>query len=187
MQAFIHPPCASEPMETIYLGGGCFWCVEASIKSLKGVHSVVSGYSGGHKENPTYKEVCTGKTGHAEVIQVTFDPTIIELDQLLEVFLTVHDPTQLNRQGNDIGTQYRSVILPVGEEQLAVAKSAVEAAQAYYDAPIVTTLEPFEVFYEAEDYHQDYFANNPEQPYCSAVVAPKVAKARQKWAHLLVD
>lgn len=168
-------------METATFGAGCFWCVEAMFESLRGVHSAVSGYSGGHVVNPTYKEVCTGTTGHAEVIQVSFDPSVITYDELLEAFFLAHDPTQLNRQGADVGTQYRSVIFYHTPEQERSAKDykvKLDRSGAF-GGPIVTEVSPFVRFYEAEDYHQEYFANNPNQPYCSAVVGPKLEKFRK--------
>ena len=167
--------------ETITLGGGCFWCVEAVFDELQGVLSVESGYAGGTVANPTYRQVCTGTTGHAEVIQVTFDPAVIALRQILEVFFAVHDPTTLNRQGADIGTQYRSVIFYRDEEQKRVAQEVVgelTAAKAY-PTPIVTELAPFDTFYVAEDYHQEYYAHNGSAPYCQVVIAPKMAKFRK--------
>ncbi len=165
------------------LGGGCFWCVEAVFDELKGVVGVESGYSGGTVPNPTYQEVCTGKTGHAEVVQITFNPQSISYRDILRIYFTVHDPTTLNRQGNDVGTQYRSVIFYHDEEQERIAKEVMKEIEAekIWTGPIVTELSPFTVFYEAEDYHQEYFANNPNQPYCRAVVAPKVAKFRKMY------
>lgn len=167
--------------ETATLGGGCFWCTEAVFDSLRGVVDVVSGYSGGHVEDPTYTEVCTGATGHAEVINVTFDPGEISFKEILQVFFATHDPTTLNRQGNDVGTQYRSAVFYHSEEQKQVAEQVITeiSEQEIYDDPIVTEVTEFTRFYPAEDYHQEYFANNPAQPYCSAVVAPKVAKFRK--------
>lgn len=164
--------------ETITLGAGCFWCVEAIYSRINGVISVTSGYSGGHTENPTYKEVCTGETGHAEVVQVVYDPMVIPLAKILEVYFKTHDPTTLNRQGADIGTQYRSVIFYHSEEQKRVAleiKDLLNKSGIWSD-PIVTTIEPFRNFYKAENYHQDYFANNAKQPYCQMVINPKVEK-----------
>jgi peptide-methionine (S)-S-oxide reductase len=163
------------------LGGGCFWCTEAMFDDLKGVASVESGYSGGTTSHPTYEQVCTGKTGHAEVVNVTFDPNAIPYRDILRVFFTIHDPTSLNRQGNDIGTQYRSVIFYHDEEQKRIAAEVINeiASEKIWDDPIVTELSPFKTFYEAEGYHQEYFANNPNQPYCRSVVAPKVAKFRK--------
>jgi peptide-methionine (S)-S-oxide reductase len=170
-------------MEIATLGAGCFWCVEAVFDALIGVESVESGYSGGHTENPTYKEVCSETTGHAEVVQITFDENVISFREILEVFFTVHDPTTLNRQGGDIGTSYRSAIFYHSDEQKTVAEETIKYfnEQGIYDNPIVTQLAPFTKFYIAENYHQEYFANNPNQPYCAAVVAPKVAKFRQKF------
>lgn len=174
-------------LEVATLGGGCFWCMEAVFDDLEGVEDVVSGYSGGHKENPTYQEVCTGTTGHAEVVQIKFDPDVISYADILRVFFSVHDPTTLNRQGNDIGTQYRSVIFYHSEEQKREAEKIIsEITEArIYDNPIVTEVTAFKNFYPAEDYHQEYFAKNPYQPYCMAVVAPKVAKFRKQFAERL--
>ncbi len=171
----------NERLETATLGGGCFWCTEAVFDSLKGVVDVVSGYSGGHSENPTYTEVCTGSTGHAEVIRVRFDPDEISFREVLQIFFATHDPTTLNRQGNDLGTQYRSAVFYHSEEQKRTAEEVIReiTEQEIYDDPIVTEVTEFSSFYPAEDYHQEYFANNPDQPYCSAVVAPKVAKFRK--------
>lgn len=164
--------------DTLTLGGGCFWCVEAIYERVKGVVSVASGYSGGRTENPTYKEVCSQKTNHAEVVQIIYDSTQISTLELLQVFFQVHDPTTLNRQGNDYGTQYRSVIFYHSMDQLAVAKKVIAALEmeAIYTQPIVTELSPFTAFYSAEDYHQDYFELNGSQPYCQVVIAPKVEK-----------
>ncbi len=174
-------------LETATLGAGCFWCVEAVFDDLQGVESVESGYSGGHTENPTYKEVCSEMTGHAEVVQVKFNPEEISFKEILQVFFTVHDPTQLNRQGNDIGTSYRSAIFYHSDEQKHVAEETIREieAEGIYDREIITELTPFDKFYIAENYHQEYFANNPNQPYCAAVVAPKVAKFRQKYVSRL--
>lgn len=168
-------------------GAGCFWCVEAVYLSLNGVTKVESGYSGGTVKNPSYKEVCTGRTGHAEVCQVTFDPKVISYATLLEAFFEAHDPTTLNRQGGDVGTQYRSVIYYHNDEQKRLAELAIKAAgeSGNWKDPIVTELSPFDVFYKAEDYHQDYFALNGEQPYCRMVVAPKVEKFKKKFKDLL--
>lgn len=169
------------------LAGGCFWCLEAVFDELNGVHSVESGYSGGRVPNPTYHEVCDGDTGHAEVVQVTFDPAIASYRDLLTVFFTIHDPTTLNRQGNDVGTQYRSAIFYHDEEQKRTAEAVIAEMEAakLWDAPIVTEVTPFQAFYRAEDYHQEYFVHNRFQPYCQFVVAPKVAKFRQKFAERL--
>jgi len=169
--------------EQATLAGGCFWCLEAVYEQLKGVEKVESGYSGGMVPNPSYRQVTTGATGHAEVVQITFDPAIISFRELLEVFFTIHDPTTLNRQGADVGTQYRSAILYHDEEQNAVAEQVIrEITQAgVWDKPIVTEVTPFDAFYKAEDYHQEYYRNNTYQPYCQVVIAPKVAKFRQKY------
>jgi peptide-methionine (S)-S-oxide reductase len=167
--------------EVVTVGGGCFWCVEAIFDELKGVEKVESGYSGGRVANPSYEQVCTGKTGHAEAVQITFDPKVISLKELLEIFFTVHDPTTLNRQGADVGTQYRSVIFFRDDQQKAVAEQTIKEIQAavIWDAPIVTELAPFKAFYKAEDYHQRYFELSGQQPYCRMVIAPKVAKFRE--------
>jgi len=165
------------------LAGGCFWCLEAAFVDLNGVESAVSGYAGGHVDRPTYKQVCGGDTGHAEVVQVTFDPAVIRYEDLLGAFFAIHDPTTLNRQGADVGTQYRSAIFYHDAAQKAAAQAMIADLEAkkIWDRPIVTRLEPLETFYPAEDYHQDYFAQNPNQPYCQAVVAPKVAKFRKQF------
>src|ERR687885_2745865 len=166
--------------EVATLGGGCFWCLEAVYEDLRGVEKVESGYSGGTVPNPTYRQVCTGTSGHAEVVQLTFDPTVISFRDILEIFFTVHDPTTLNRQGADVGTQYRSAIFYHTPEQERIAKAVIEELDAahLWDAPIVTEVVPFHVFYRAEDYHQEYFQRNEGQPYCQVVIAPKVAKFR---------
>jgi peptide-methionine (S)-S-oxide reductase len=172
---------AKSELEVATLGGGCFWCIEAVFQELKGVTSVVSGYSGGTLDNPTYKQVCGGDTGHAEVCQITFDPKKVTYAELLEVFWKVHDPTTLNRQGHDVGTQYRSVIFTHSEAQKTQAekyKKELNGAGAF-DRPIVTEITPFKKFWKAEDYHQNYFKNNPGQGYCQFVVAPKVEKFRK--------
>jgi peptide-methionine (S)-S-oxide reductase len=169
--------------ETATLGGGCFWCVEAVYREAAGVISVVSGYMGGRNPNPTYQEVCSGATGHVEVVQIVFDPAVMPYRDLLEVFFATHDPTTLNRQGNDSGTQYRSVIFYHSPEQKASAEDLIReltAEKAFAD-PIVTAVEPASEFYPAEDYHQQYFENHPNQPYCAFVVAPKVEKFRKKF------
>lgn len=169
------------------LGGGCFWCLDAVFRQLKGVSKSVSGYAGGHDPAPDYESVCSGRTGHAEVTQVTFDPAVLPFKELLDVFFSIHDPTTQDRQGADVGTQYRSVILYHNPEQKAAAEQAIQAlneAEAY-DDPIVTQVVPLTTFFPAEEYHQDYFARNPTQGYCRAVVSPKVAKFRSKWAHRL--
>ncbi len=174
-------------IEVTTLGGGCFWCLEAVYDQLKGVTDVVSGYAGGHVPSPTYKQVCTGTTGHAEVVQITFDNEIISFADLLDVFFTIHDPTTLNRQGNDIGTQYRSAIFYHSDEQKRIAEEKIRQleAQKLWNDPIVTQIEPIDTFYPAEDYHQEYFANNPDAGYCRVVIAPKVAKFRQKYMERL--
>ncbi len=171
-------------IEIATLAGGCFWCLEAIYDDLVGVVAVESGYSGGHVENPTYEEVCSGGTGHAEVVQIQFDPAVLSYHDLLTLFFTMHDPTTLNRQGNDVGTQYRSAIFTHDAEQEKIARQVMREIEAakLWDAPLVTELKPFEVFYPAEDYHQEYFSNNPFQPYCQAVVAPKVAKFRKEFS-----
>lgn len=171
--------------ETAILAAGCFWCVEAVFDDLIGVQSVESGYIGGHVESPTYRQVCEEPTGHAEAVRITYDPAQISYDELLDVFFHVHDPTTLNRQGNDVGEQYRSAIFYLNEAQKASAEKAIAAAQGDWAAPIVTQVVPATRFWEAEDYHQEYFANNPNQPYCAAVVGPKVRKFRQKYADRL--
>ena len=165
-------------LETITLGGGCYWCVEAVYENLDGVKSVVSGFSGGKVANPTYEDVCAGTTGHAEVVQVTYDKTKTDINEIFQVFFTVHDPTTLNRQGADVGTQYRSVIFYKTEEQKKAAQSIIaELNKAkVYNSPIVTKVEPFKIFYKAEDYHQNYYANNKNQPYCKMVIQPKIEK-----------
>jgi peptide-methionine (S)-S-oxide reductase len=167
------------------LAGGCFWCLEAVFDDLEGVTDVVSGYSGGHVPNPTYKHVCTGETGHAEVVQIRFDPAVISYGDLLKVFFAIHDPTTLNRQGGDIGTQYRSAIFYHTPEQKTAAEETIAelTAAKLWDRPVVTEVTAFKAFYPAEDYHQEYFRRNPAQPYCQAVVAPKVAKFRKQ--HIL--
>jgi peptide-methionine (S)-S-oxide reductase len=171
---------ATGQTETVILGGGCFWCIEAVYERVPGVKSVVSGYAGGHIANPTYEQVCTGATGHAEVAQITFDPAVISLEKLLEVFFDAHDPTTLNRQGADEGTQYRSVIFYQNEAQQRTAARAKIAAQAHYDDAIVTEIVPLKEFYVAENYHQDYFKNHPNQGYCAFVIRPKVKKLQDK-------
>ena len=173
--------------EVANLGGGCFWCLDSIYRQLKGVESVVSGYAGGSKPNPTYREVCGGNTGHAEVVQITYDPSQISYRDLLDVFFTIHDPTTRDRQGGDIGTQYRSIILTHSDEQARVARETIAdvTAEGVWDDPIVTRIEPLTTFYPAETYHQDYFANNPNQPYCQVVIAPKVAKFRRKYLEKL--
>ena len=173
--------------ETATLAGGCFWCLEAVYDEIKGILSVESGYSNGHVPNPTYKEVCGGDTGHAEAVRIRFDPSVISYRDLLNVFFGIHDPTTLNRQGADVGTQYRSAIFYHSSEQKETAETLIREldAQKIWDAPIVTEVAEAAQFYVAEDYHQEYFAHNPYQPYCMAVVAPKVAKFRKHFLELL--
>lgn len=173
----------AKQLEKATLGGGCFWCVEAIYLDVEGVHDVVSGYAGGHVTNPSYKAVCAGTTGHAEVIEVTFDPDVISYEDILTIFWHVHDPTTLNRQGNDVGTQYRSIILTHDERQQQLAEQSRAAADAsdLYANPIVTEIVPLETFYPAEEYHQNYFHENPYQPYCMLVVNPKVQKFRKSF------
>ena len=176
-----------EPSETITLGGGCFWCTEAAFLELNGVVRVESGYSGGNSRNPTYDQVCTGTTGHAEVVEVTFNPRIISLQDLLSFFFTIHDPTTLNRQGADRGTQYRSVIFYRDNRQKETAEQVIRQIEAsgVWQKPVVTQIVPFNAFYKAEEYHQNYFRNNPRQPYCQVVIAPKVAKLREHYRERL--
>jgi peptide-methionine (S)-S-oxide reductase len=171
--------------EVAILGGGCFWCTEAVYLEVRGVSKVESGYTGGAQPNPTYEQVCTGETGHAEVIRLEFDPAQISYRDLLEIFFTIHDPTTLNRQGNDVGTQYRSVVFYQSPEQEATARQVIAEMAHVWDAPIVTELAPAAPFYMAEDYHQNYFAQHPLQGYCAFVVAPKVAKFRKTYAEKL--
>ena len=173
----------SPEREVATLGGGCFWCLDAVYRDVRGVESVVSGYAGGQTPRPSYEQVCSGRTGHAEVVQITFDPKVVSYRELLEIFFTIHDPTTPNRQGADVGTQYRSIVLYHSPEQQQTAKEVIAELQAkrVWDAPIVTQIEPLEAFYRAEDYHQNYFARNPNQPYCQIVISPKVAKFRQKY------
>jgi peptide-methionine (S)-S-oxide reductase len=166
--------------ELATLGGGCFWCTEAIFQMLPGVKSVASGYAGGTKENPTYKEVCTGATGHAEVIQIEYDPNVVSYEKVLETFWEAHDPTTLNRQGADSGTQYRSIILYSSETQKVAAEKSKAEAQKHFSKPIVTEIVPLTKFYKSEDYHQDYYRSNPNQPYCRVVIRPKVEKFEKK-------
>jgi len=174
---------ANQQLEVATLGGGCFWCLDAVYRDVIGVERVVSGYSGGHVANPTYEQVCGKRTGHAEVVQVWYDPTVIGYEDILTIFWRIHDPTTLNRQGNDVGPQYRSIILTHDEAQRAAAEKsrAQVAAEGLWRDPIVTEIAPLETFYEAETYHQDYFAQNPYQPYCVYVVDPKVQKFRKSF------
>jgi len=179
----------TQPTETTTLGGGCFWCLEAVYDNLAGVTDVVSGYTGGRRPNPSYEQVCTGYTGHAEVVQVTFDPAQISFREILEVFFSIHDPTTENRQGADVGTQYRSAIFYHSPEQKATAEGLIadlERDEVWRDS-IVTEVTALDVFYPAEDYHQEYFARNPNKGYCQVVIAPKLAKFRKKFAERLKD
>lgn len=173
--------------EIATFGGGCFWCLDAIFQDIKGVENVVSGYAGGTKLNPTYNEVCTGNTGHAEVIQITFNPEIISYEEILNIFFNSHDPTTLNRQGNDVGTQYRSIILYHSTSQKKIAEKKIGELEnlKVWKNPIVTELVPFDVFFTAEDYHQDYFRKNPYQSYCQYVIVPKVTKFRKEYQYLL--
>ncbi|MFQ5409576.1 MAG: peptide-methionine (S)-S-oxide reductase MsrA [Anaerolineales bacterium] len=176
-------PCDGARAEMTTLGGGCFWCLEAVYVELKGVMKVESGYAGGHVTHPTYRDVCNGTTGHAEVVQLTFDPDQVSFRQILEVFFTIHDPTTLNRQGNDVGPQYRSAVFYHDEAQKRIAEEVIAALETdkVWDNPIVTEVVPLDTFYVAEDYHQGYYARNGSQPYCQAVIAPKVAKFRRRY------
>lgn len=177
----------TDKFETATFGAGCFWCVEAIFQDLKGVHSVISGYAGGHVNNPSYREVCEGTTGHAEVAQITFDPSVISFEDLMNIFWTTHDPTTLNQQGADKGTQYRSVVFYRSAAQKEIAektKAEIERDKLYAD-PVVTEIIPINNYYEAEDYHQDYYNINPNQPYCQVVITPKVLKFRKKYADRL--
>ena len=166
------------------LGGGCFWCVEGAYKDMKGILSALPGYAGGHDLNPNYNSVCNGTTGHAEVVEVIFDEDVISYETILEVFFTVHDPTQLNRQGNDIGTQYRSAIFYIDDEQKIIADNVKQKFQQYFDSEIVTEITKLSNYHEAEEYHHNYFKLNPGNGYCQMVVAPKLSKVRRKMAHL---
>ncbi len=172
-------------MEKATLASGCFWCVEAVFQNLEGVENVESGFSGGHVKNPSYREVCEGRTGHAEAVHITFDPAVISFAKLLELFWNTHDPTTLNRQGNDVGEHYRSAIFFHSEEQRSKAEKSKEAAASLFTKPIVTEITAFTSFYKAENYHQDYFNLNETQPYCSMVIAPKVTKFKNKYGDLL--
>lgn len=177
----------TQEKEIITLGGGCFWCIEAIFHEVRGVEKAESGYSGGWLANPTYHQVCTGTTGHAEVVQITFNPAIISLEELLEIFFTVHDPTTLNRQGPDIGTQYRSVIFYHSEKQREVARQAIKKIEPakLWSAPIVTELAPFKAFYKAENYHQQYYRLNSSAPYCRFTISPKLVKFREHYRDTL--
>jgi peptide-methionine (S)-S-oxide reductase len=172
-------------MEKFVLGGGCFWCLDSAYSQFAGITDITCGYTGGHLPNPSYEQVCDGNTGHAEVVSIEFDPAIISSEQILDIFFTLHDPTQLNRQGNDIGTQYRSSMFFSAPEQKVLFENSIERAKDIWGIGIVTELTELGEFYRAEEYHQDFFAKNPNQGYCVAVVAPKVAKVRAKFSHLL--
>jgi peptide-methionine (S)-S-oxide reductase len=182
-----HPRKNADHLEVATLAGGCFWCLEAVYDQLQGVTNVVSGYAGGTADHPTYQEVCTGRTGHAEVVQVTFDPRQISYKEILQVFFSIHDPTTLNRQGADVGTQYRSVIFYHNEAQKAIAEATIAelTADRVWDKPIVTQVAPLKTFFPAEDYHQEYFQRNPYQGYCQIIISPKVAKFRKQFSERL--
>ncbi|MBV8196270.1 MAG: peptide-methionine (S)-S-oxide reductase MsrA [Candidatus Dormibacteraeota bacterium] len=172
----------SDRNEVATVAGGCFWCLDAAYREIEGVTDVVSGYAGGTVSNPTYEQVCTGRTGHAEAVQVTFDPEVISYGDILDIFWSVHDPTTKDRQGNDVGTQYRSVIFTADDSQAVTAKESRDAVQQLWSRPVVTEIETLRDFYRAEEYHQDYFARNPHQGYCQVVINPKLVKLRQKHA-----
>lgn len=174
-------------MTTYVLAGGCFWCLDAVYRRLKGVESVVSGYTGGNITEPSYEQVSTGTTGHAEAVQITFDESIIPGDTILDLFFLIHDPTTLNRQGNDVGTQYRSAMFYSSDTQRAEYEAARERAQQHWDSPIVTEIQALDTFYEAEAYHQNYFANTPGNGYCAVVIAPKIVKARSAYTQWFTD
>jgi len=186
MSAFTAPANAADAQpgktQTAVVGGGCFWCVEGAYKIVPGILKITSGFAGGHTENPTYKQVCEGDTNHAEVVKIEFDPAKITYKDVIDLFWDLHDPTTLNRQGHDSGTQYRSIILFANEEQKNIAEASKAEAKSKFSDPIVTEIVPLTKFYSAEDYHQDFFANNPNQPYCQAVVGPKIAKFKKKLA-----
>jgi peptide-methionine (S)-S-oxide reductase len=173
----------SYQFEVATLGGGCFWCLEAIYNELKGIIKVESGYAGGIVPNPTYNQVCTGKTGHVEVIQITYHPNIITFKEILQIFFTMHDPTTLNRQGNDVGTQYRSIIFYHDENQKQTAEQVINEIiqEKIWNNPIVTQIEPYNLFYKAEDYHQEYYKKNPKQSYCRIIIAPKISKLRKQY------
>jgi peptide-methionine (S)-S-oxide reductase len=168
--------------EVATLGGGCFWCLDAAYRRVEGVTGVVSGYAGGQDPNPTYQRVCSGRTGHAEVVQVEFDPDVVSYADILDVLWAIHDPTTPNQQGHDVGTQYRSIILTHDDAQRVAAEASRDAVQSLWPRPVVTEIVPLEVFHPAEEYHQDYYARNPDQGYCQAVINPKLAKLRQRFA-----
>jgi peptide-methionine (S)-S-oxide reductase len=177
----------AKKLEVATLGGGCFWCTEALFTQLKGVENVQPGYSGGKTENPTYEQVCTGKTSHAETVQINFDPTVISYKEILQIFFSTHDPTTLNRQGPDVGTQYRSTILYHNEEQRRIAEEVIKEVteEKAFEKPIVTQLEPLKIFYKAEDYHKDYFKRHHDQAYCSLLIAPKITKFQKLYLNKL--
>jgi peptide-methionine (S)-S-oxide reductase len=177
----------SAKLETIVLGGGCFWCTEAVFQRVEGVSSVVSGYAGGHVANPSYEQVSAGNTGHAEVDQITFDPKVISLHDILEIFFTTHDPTTPGRQGNDVGPQYRSIVLYSDQKQKQAAEDIIKEIQDLWPHPIITEIKPLDKFYQAEEYHQNYFNKNPTQGYCQVVINPKLAKLRQKFSTRLKE
>jgi len=179
VQPVLHAETMTPNAKTAVLGGGCFWCVEAIYEGVPGIESVVSGYAGGTTKNPTYEEVCTGRTGHAEVVQITYDPAKISYEKIIDLFWQAHDPTTLNRQGADSGTQYRSIILTQNDEERAAAEKSKAAAQKDFKDPIVTEIKPLEVFYPAEKYHQNFYKNNPSYPYSAAVIEPKLEKFRK--------
>lgn len=174
-------------IQNLVLGAGCFWCVENIFARIKGVDSVISGYAGGDIDEPTYEQVCSGETNHAEVVKITYDDSIVSTDTLLTVFFNIHDPTSLNRQGEDVGTQYRSTVMYANEEQKALAQNVAERLDSQFEDPIVTQYEPLTTFYSAEQYHQDYFNNNPNNGYCQLVVAKKIQKFLSKYQHLLKE
>jgi methionine-S-sulfoxide reductase len=176
----------SDGLKTIVLGGGCFWCIEGIFQLVKGIEKVVSGYSGGEVANPTYEAVCTGKTGHAEVVEITYNSKVISLTEILDIFFHLHDPTTLNRQGNDVGTQYRSAIYYLNNEDLPIIEKVLEVSQDDWKDKIVTEVSKLSIFYPAEKYHQNFFKNNPEQGYCQLVINPKIAKLRQKYFSKLI-
>lgn len=185
LMSLSNPGGAAPSTERVTFGGGCFWCLEAVFEDLKGVSKVTSGYAGGAQPNPTYEQVCNGTTGHAEVVQVEFDPSQLSYKDLMNIFYTMHDPTTLNRQGHDVGTQYRSIVLYETPAQKQQAEAMRQLAQKQHKAPIVTEVVPLEKFYAAETYHQGYYKANTKKPYCSSVIAPKVVKLRKTFAHLL--
>jgi peptide-methionine (S)-S-oxide reductase len=171
--------------KSIVLSGGCFWCLEAAFQLIEGVESVIPGYTGGTTQNPSYEEVCTGTTGHAEAVRITYDPQAISLEDILHIFWTIHDPTTLNRQGNDVGTEYRSIIFYADEKEKEIAERSIEEASTVWDNPVVTELKPLQEFYEAEAYHHNFFKNHPEQAYCQVIINPKLEKLRRVYSDKL--